>query len=223
MPEGSSSLIEEAGLSETSAGGMEIGLYTFGELISNPHTGHMISAQQRVREIIAAAQLADEAGLDVVGQHRRSAGAGEASRGPVSPGRGPGGPRSRHAQGRRASHCHVGETWEQALRTFYPYYAHYFGNALPPGRNLYITPEQYGQLASPAGGLVVGSPQQVIDNILYEHELFGHQRFLAQVDIGGQPFDMVARSIELLATKVAPVVKRETRWRSAEAPVPRMP
>jgi hypothetical protein len=55
----------------------------------------------------------------------------------------------------------------------------------------------------------VGSPQEVIDKLLYQKELFGHQRFLAQVDVGGMPFRMVARTIELLATKVVPVVRKE--------------
>jgi alkanesulfonate monooxygenase SsuD/methylene tetrahydromethanopterin reductase-like flavin-dependent oxidoreductase (luciferase family) len=52
---------------------MEIGVYTFGELLSNPHTGQQISAQQRLQEIVAAARLADQAGLDVIGigEHHR--------------------------------------------------------------------------------------------------------------------------------------------------------
>ena len=59
--------------------------------------------------------------------------------------------------------------------------------------------------------LFVGSPQQIIDKLLYQHELFGHQRFIGQVDIGGMPFDKVAQAqvIELLGTEVAPVVRRE--------------
>jgi hypothetical protein len=40
----------------------------------------------------------------------------------------------------------------------------------------------------------VGSPQQIVDKILYEYDLFGHQRFLAQIDIGGLPYAKVARS-----------------------------
>jgi alkanesulfonate monooxygenase SsuD/methylene tetrahydromethanopterin reductase-like flavin-dependent oxidoreductase (luciferase family) len=54
----------------------------------------------------------------------------------------------------------------------------------------------------------VGSPAEIIDKILYEHELFGHQRFMAQLDIGGLPYASVARSIELLATKVLPEVQK---------------
>ena len=66
-----------------------------------------------------------------------------------------------------------------------------------------------GQLASREGPLFMGSPQQIVDKILYEYELFGHRRFLAQIDIGGLPYAKVAEVIELLATDVAPVVRRE--------------
>jgi hypothetical protein len=34
---------------------------------------------------------------------------------------------------------------------------------------------------------------------MYKRELFGHQRFLAQIDVGGLPFAKVARVIELFA------------------------
>jgi hypothetical protein len=41
---------------------------------------------------------------------------------------------------------------------------------------------------------------------MYERELFAHDRFLGQVDIGGLPYTKVARSIELLATQVLPAM-----------------
>jgi alkanesulfonate monooxygenase SsuD/methylene tetrahydromethanopterin reductase-like flavin-dependent oxidoreductase (luciferase family) len=52
---------------------MEIGIYSLADLGPNPHTGNKISAKQRLCEIIEAAKVADEAGLDVfgVGEHRR--------------------------------------------------------------------------------------------------------------------------------------------------------
>jgi hypothetical protein len=45
---------------------------------------------------------------------------------------------------------------------------------------------------------------------MYERELFAHDRFLAQVDIGGLPYAKVANSIELLATHVLPAIRRHT-------------
>jgi alkanesulfonate monooxygenase SsuD/methylene tetrahydromethanopterin reductase-like flavin-dependent oxidoreductase (luciferase family) len=73
-----------------------------------------------------------------------------------------------------------------------------------------ISRADYEQLASPEGALFVGSPQQIVDKILYEYRLFRHQRFLAQIDIGGLPYAKVASVIEILATEVAPAVRRET-------------
>jgi alkanesulfonate monooxygenase SsuD/methylene tetrahydromethanopterin reductase-like flavin-dependent oxidoreductase (luciferase family) len=53
---------------------MEIGIHTFGELVPDPHTGHGMSAQDRLRDVIRMAVLADEVCLDVFGfgeHHRR--------------------------------------------------------------------------------------------------------------------------------------------------------
>ena len=72
-----------------------------------------------------------------------------------------------------------------------------------------ISHDAYEQLASHEGALFVGSPQQIVDKILYGCRLFRHQRFMAQIDIGGLPYAKVAEVIELLATQVAPVVQRE--------------
>lgn len=340
---------------------MEIGLYTFGDLVPDPHTGQAVSARQRLQEIVAAARLADEAGLDVfgVGEHHRldfavsatpvvlsaiaqvterirlasavtvlstadpvrvfqdfatvdllSGGRAEiiAGRGvflepfplfgyrledyhelfaekielllqlnaneritwsgqfrpalrdaeiaprpvqeqlPIWVGVG-GTPQSAVRAGllgtgmalaiiggaparlkplvdlyRRAgaeagrqpgqlkvavtSHLHVQKTSQQAMEDFYPYYAQYFGHATPRG-GFHISRKDYAHLASLHGALFIGSPQQIIEKILYQHELFGHQRFMAQIDIGGLPFAKVAEAIELLATEVAPAVRRE--------------
>ena len=75
------------------------------------------------------------------------------------------------------------------------------------------TRERFEAERGPRGALLVGSPQQVIDKILYEHELFGNQRFLLQLTVGSMPHDKVLRAIELLGTEVAPVVRRETAVR----------
>ena len=87
-----------------------------------------------------------------------------------------------------ATHMHVQENSQDALNEFYPHYAGYFRNHTPAHfRAQEISRADYEARASPHGALFVGSPQQIIDKILYERELFGHQRFLAQIDIGGLP------------------------------------
>ena len=52
---------------------MELGIHTFGDITPDPNTGRAISIPQRYAEILAAAKLADDAGLDVfgVGEHHR--------------------------------------------------------------------------------------------------------------------------------------------------------
>ncbi|HEX7939927.1 MAG TPA: LLM class flavin-dependent oxidoreductase, partial [Gemmatimonadaceae bacterium] len=60
------------------------------------------------------------------------------------------------------------------------------------------------------GAILVGSPQQVIDKILYEHEIFGMQRFMLQLTVGTMPHDKVMRAIELYGTQVAPAVRKAT-------------
>lgn len=69
--------------------------------------------------------------------------------------------------------------------------------------------EQFEASTTLKGANAVGSPQQVIDKILYQYELFGHSRFLLQMSVGSIPHDKMLRSIELFATKVAPVVRKE--------------
>ncbi len=62
----------EAGARQRSA--FEIGHMTFVELTEDPHTGRMPSAQQRARETIEQAKVADQVGLDLfaVGEHHRT-------------------------------------------------------------------------------------------------------------------------------------------------------
>jgi len=57
---------------------------------------------------------------------------------------------------------------------------------------------------------MAGSPQEIIDKILAEREILGIDRFIGQIDLGGLSPDLVNRSIELLATQVAPVIRKET-------------
>jgi probable LLM family oxidoreductase len=72
-----------------------------------------------------------------------------------------------------------------------------------------MTREQFEFSRSLKGADFVGSPQQIIEKILYQHEIFGHDRFLIQLTVGTLPHKKVLRAIELLGTEVAPAVKRE--------------
>ena len=67
------------------------------------------------------------------------------------------------------------------------------------------------------GANIVGDPAQVIEKLLFQHEVFGHQRTLIQISVGTLPHDKVMRSIELLGTEVAPAVRDEVARREAAA------
>jgi probable LLM family oxidoreductase len=106
------------------------------------------------------------------------------------------------------SHAFVGETSQAAADAFYPSYASAMTRigkerGWPP-----TTRQQFDASRTRRGALLVGSAQEVVDKILYEHSLFHHDRFLAQMDVGAVPHADVMKSIELLGTKVAPVVRK---------------
>jgi len=77
--------------------------------------------------------------------------------------------------------------------------------------------EQYEAAAELRGANFLGSPDDVIEKILFQHEIFGHQRFLIQLNAGTIAHDKVLKAIELLGTKVAPVVREEVARRTASS------
>jgi alkanesulfonate monooxygenase SsuD/methylene tetrahydromethanopterin reductase-like flavin-dependent oxidoreductase (luciferase family) len=78
---------------------------------------------------------------------------------------------------------------------------------------------EYDALRSPRGALAVGSAEQVAEKLLFEHELFGHQRYVAQMSVGAVEHRDVLRSMELFGTEVAPMVRAEVARREAGASV----
>lgn len=106
------------------------------------------------------------------------------------------------------SHTYIAETSQKARDEFYPPYAEAMSRigrerGWPP-----LSRQQFDASTEAGGALLVGSPQEVVDKILYEYELFGHTRFLAQMSIGAMPHHLNLKSIELLATGVAPEVRK---------------
>ena len=79
--------------------------------------------------------------------------------------------------------------------------------------------EQYEALAGLRGANFVGSPDDIIEKILYQHSIFNHRRLLLQLSVGTMPHDKLMHAIELLGTKIAPVVRQEIARRVA-APSP---
>jgi alkanesulfonate monooxygenase SsuD/methylene tetrahydromethanopterin reductase-like flavin-dependent oxidoreductase (luciferase family) len=71
------------------------------------------------------------------------------------------------------------------------------------------TRADYAAAASLRGANFVGNPEQVVEKILYQRELFAHDRFLVQFSVGTMPHAKIMRSIELFGSEVAPAVRRE--------------
>ena len=67
------------------------------------------------------------------------------------------------------------------------------------------------------GALAVGSAEEVAEKLLYEHELFGHQRYLAHMSLGAVAHADVMRSIERYGSEVAPLVRDEVARRASRS------
>jgi alkanesulfonate monooxygenase SsuD/methylene tetrahydromethanopterin reductase-like flavin-dependent oxidoreductase (luciferase family) len=106
-----------------------------------------------------------------------------------------------------AKHVYLARDSQTARDEFFPRYAGYIAShSTSQYSRVEVTREVFEQRAAPGGALYVGSPQEIVDKIGRERELFGHERLIGQIDIGGLPFPNVASAIELLATEVVPRV-----------------
>jgi probable LLM family oxidoreductase len=118
------------------------------------------------------------------------------------------------------SHGFIAEDSERAADDAYAAYSYVMTKIgrergwPPPSR------QQFEIERGPLGANLVGTPDEVAAKILYEHELFGLDRFLIQLSVGTLPHEKVLHAIELFGTKVAPIVHREIERRTAAIPMP---
>jgi probable LLM family oxidoreductase len=113
------------------------------------------------------------------------------------------------------THAFVGETSAAADSAFA---APYLAMMNRIGRERGWPPSgraEYEALRSPQGAVAAGSPEQVAEKILFEHELFHNSRYVAQMSVGAVKHADVLRSMELFGTEVAPVVRAEVARRTA--------
>ena len=115
-------------------------------------------------------------------------------------------------------HGYVGRTSQQARETMYPYFAQgMMENNHQRGAGFLMSRLAFDAQATPGAGLLVGSPQEVIDKLLTYHELYGINRAIIQMGFGGMPQKEHLEAIERLGTDVAPVVRREVAARAGVA------
>ena len=113
------------------------------------------------------------------------------------------------------SHGYVAETSQAAGDEFFPPYAAMMNRIGKERGWTGLARQDFDALRTKRGALVVGSPDEVVEKILFQHELFGHQRFMAQMSVGSLPHAQVMRSIELFGTEVASAVRTEVVRRAA--------
>ncbi|WP_375295243.1 LLM class flavin-dependent oxidoreductase [Paenibacillus sp.] len=107
------------------------------------------------------------------------------------------------------SHGFIADTAEQAAELFFPP-TQAMMNAIGRERGW----GHYGRAAFDAarslrGALYVGDPEYVAEKIVLLRKNLGLTRFLLHVDVSGVPHRELLRTIELLGTKVAPIVRKE--------------
>jgi alkanesulfonate monooxygenase SsuD/methylene tetrahydromethanopterin reductase-like flavin-dependent oxidoreductase (luciferase family) len=104
----------------------------------------------------------------------------------------------------------LGDTTRQAADDFYPGYAHTLTEigkerGWPPA-----TRAQFDAVRGPAGALLIGDAETVVQKILYVNEVLGGlSRITFQMGVSTLPHQKMLRSIEILGTRVAPVVRKE--------------
>ena len=117
------------------------------------------------------------------------------------------------------SHTHIGTDSRQAADEFWPHYSALMNQIGRERGWSPMTRNQFEGLRSPMGALFVGSVDEAVEKILYEWDLFHHDRFVAQMGVGAQPHEEVLRAIRLLGSEVAPRVREEIAKRKARVAV----
>lgn len=112
------------------------------------------------------------------------------------------------------SHGFIADTGRQAADDYYPSAVVVMNKigrerGWPPA-----TRQQMEASRTLRGADFVGSPNEIIEKILFQHEIFEHQRLLLQLGVGTIDHAKVMHAIELYGTRVAPVVREEIARRT---------
>ena len=108
------------------------------------------------------------------------------------------------------SHGYIAETTQEAADTAYGPYKLMMDRigrerGWPP-----MSQHDFDASRTLRGANFIGSPREIVEKILFQHEIFHHDRFLLQMTVGSIPHAKIMRSLELFGTKVAPEVRKAT-------------
>lgn len=106
------------------------------------------------------------------------------------------------------SHGFIADTEEQACSLFFPAVQEQM-NVIGRERGWApYTRDSFDSARSLRGALYVGDPEYVAEKIVLLRRNLGVTRFFLHVDVSAVPHREVLRAIELLGTKVAPIVRK---------------
>ncbi len=111
---------------------------------------------------------------------------------------------------------YIADTSQEAADDFFPSYTAMMNKIGKERGWSPMSRRDFDALRSLRGALVVGSPEEITEKILFQYEIFKHQRFLLQTSTGALSHRQIMHAIELFGTRVAPVVRRETERASAK-------
>ena len=103
-----------------------------------------------------------------------------------------------------AGFFYTAETTQQAFSEVYPH----VNEGMKRTNGQGFPKQHFAQGMDSRNVMNIGSPEQIVEKILYQHELFNHQRYIAQLDFGGIPHDRIMKNIEVLGTKIMPEVRK---------------
>jgi len=102
---------------------------------------------------------------------------------------------------------YVAETTEQAVEEYYPGYAEMFTNIGKERGWGLVQRSHFDSQTTKLGAFLVGNPAEVAEKILRHSEaLGGISRVTFQMDNAGMPHEKLMKAIELIGTKVSPLV-----------------
>jgi probable LLM family oxidoreductase len=107
------------------------------------------------------------------------------------------------------SHGYVATSRQAAIDDSYPAFVEGVHAFLGIPRHRLPGRDDYAGELEPNGALIAGTPEEVAEKIVHQQRLFGHDRTLIQFSVGTLPHRQVLDAIELLGTKVAPLVRAE--------------
>jgi alkanesulfonate monooxygenase SsuD/methylene tetrahydromethanopterin reductase-like flavin-dependent oxidoreductase (luciferase family) len=105
---------------------------------------------------------------------------------------------------------YVAESNRDAADAFYPGYAKAMGSVAAERGWGPMTRLRFDSQRGPQGALLIGEPDEVVEKVLRHSEsLGGISRITFQMNVSSLPHAKIMRAIELLGTRVAPVLRKE--------------